>query len=551
MGKHKDYQVGIYVRLSNEDARAGESVSIENQKLILSKHVKEQGWELVEIYCDDGFSGTNQNRPALQRMLADVRQGLINTVLIKDLSRLGRNYLEVGNLAEVLLPQHGCELISLNEKLDDMMVFRNWFNEQHSKETSKKVKAVRKMCAQSGKFLGSYAPYGFMKSPDDKHKLVIDENTAPTVRKIFELRAQGMGFHAIAVYLNEQGVIPPRDYFYQVRGAENPANVNHLWNENTLKVILRNEAYIGNTVQAKVGTVSYKNHKTVRKPKEEWIRSEGTHEPIISNELWEQAQAIDRKNYKPRKRSDGTTSIFTGLLYCADCGFKMRNQNERREKKDGTEHRYSAFLCGNYARSGKPACTTHTINEDDLRELVIEHIRKCARMVECDERRIVEEILARRNTESVSCRAAYTGELKSHRDRLSMLDKLIAKLYEDRLAGAIPEAIFHSLIQKYEQERVSRSQAAENLESKIAAIREDTEGANTWARLIKRYARLEALDAETLLILVDRIIVSEAQKVNGRRVRDVEIAYNYVGNVDWLEETGEAERTVATYGKAV
>ena len=314
---------------------------------------------------------------------------------------------------------------------------------------------------------------------------------------------------------------------------------------------LRNEAYIGNTVQAKVGTVSYKNHKTVRKPKEEWIRSEGTHEPIIGVELWEQAQAIDRKNYKPRKRSDGTTSIFTGLLYCADCGFKMRNQNERREKKDGTEYRYSAFLCGNYARSGKPACTTHTINEDDLRELVIKHIRKCARMVECDERRIIGEILARKNTESVSCRAAYTGELKSHRDRLLMLDKLIAKLYEDRLTGAVPEAIFHNLIQKYEQERVSRLQAAENLDSKISAIREDTEGANTWARLIKRYAGLEALDAETLLILVDRIIVSEAQKVNGRRVRDVEIIYNYVGNVDWLEETGEAERTEATYGKAV
>lgn len=264
MGKHKDCKAGIYVRLSNEDARAGESVSIENQKLLLTKHVKEQGWELVEIYCDDGFSGTNQNRPALQRMLADVRQGLINVVLIKDLSRLGRNYLEVGNLAEVFLPQHGCELISLNEKLDDMMVFRNWFNEQHSKEASKKVKAVRKMCAQSGKFLGSYAPYGFMKSPDNKHKLVIDEQTAPTVRKIFELRAQGMGFRAIAVYLNEQNIIPPRDYYYQIRGGENPANVNHLWNENTLKVILRNEAYIGNTVQAKVGTVSYKNHKTAR-----------------------------------------------------------------------------------------------------------------------------------------------------------------------------------------------------------------------------------------------------------------------------------------------
>lgn len=229
----------------------------------------------------------------------------------------------------------------------------------------------------------------------------------------------------------------------------------------------------------------------------------------------------------------------------------MRNQNERRKKKDGTEYRYSAFLCGNYARSGKPACTTHTISEDDLSGLVIAHIRKCARMVEYDESCIVGEILARKNSESVSCRAAYAGELKNHRDRLSMLDKLIAKLYEDRVTGAVPEAIFHNLIQKYEQERVSRSQAAENLESKIAAIREDTEGANTWARLIKRYASLEALDAETLLLLVDRIIVSEAKKVNGKRVRDIEIVYNYVGNVDWLEETGEAERTMAEYGQAV
>ena len=550
MAKQKDYRVGIYARLSNEDARAGESVSIENQKLLLSKHVKEQGWELVEIYCDDGFSGTNQNRPALQRMLADVRQGLINTVLIKDLSRLGRNYLEVGNLAEVFLPQHGCELVSLNEKLDDMMVFRNWFNEQHSKETSKKVKAVRRMCAQSGKFLGTYAPYGFMKDPQNRHRLIHDEQTVPIVRMIFELRAQGKGFRAIAVILNEQGVVPPKDYYYQSRGAENPTRVNHLWNENTMKIILRNEAYIGNIVQAKVGTASYKDHRTVRKPKEEWIRADGTHEPIISLELWDRAQAIDLRKYKPRKRSDGTTSIFTGLVYCADCGFRMRNQNERHTKKDGTERRYSAFLCGNYARSGKLACTTHTINEDDLRGLVIAHIRKCARMVEQDEQRIVDEILARRNTESVSNRAAYTGELKSHRDRLAMLDRLIAKLYEDRVTGSIPEAVFHSLIQKYERERVSRTQAAEHLESRISAIREDTDSANTWARLIKRYMRLETLDAETLLMLVDRIVVSEAKKVDGRRVRDVEVVYNYVGNVDWLEETGAAERT-AGYERAV
>jgi len=199
MAKQKKvYRVGIYVRLSKEDSRAGESVSIENQKLMLSKHVKEMGWELTEVYEDDGFSGTNQNRPAFQRMLADVKEGYINTILIKDLSRLGRNYLDVGNLAEVFLPEHGCELISLNEKLDDMMVFRNWFNEQHSKTTSVKVKAGKRISAQNGKFVGAYAPYGYKKNPENRHGLVIDENTAGIVRRIFDMRASGIGFRAIA-----------------------------------------------------------------------------------------------------------------------------------------------------------------------------------------------------------------------------------------------------------------------------------------------------------------------------------------------------------------
>ena len=218
----KEYKVGIYARLSREDSRAGESVSIENQKLLLMKHVKEMGWELVDIYQDDGWSGTNQNRPDLQRLLQDVKNKRINTVLIKDLSRLGRNYLEVGNLSEVFLPEHGCELISMNEKLDEMAVFRNWFNEQHSRSTSIKVKAVKRMCAQDGKFLGAYAPYGYKKSEDNKHILIPDELTAPLVRKIFELRASGMGYNAVARYLNENDIIAPRDYYYQQKGEENP-----------------------------------------------------------------------------------------------------------------------------------------------------------------------------------------------------------------------------------------------------------------------------------------------------------------------------------------
>ncbi|MCL2072048.1 MAG: recombinase family protein [Oscillospiraceae bacterium] len=223
MVERHNKKVGIYVRLSKEDARMGESVSIENQKAMLIKHVKDNkhnGWILVDVYCDDGFSGTNQNRPALQKMFEDIRCGNINLVLIKDLSRLGRNYLEVGNFAEVFLPQHGCELVSLSEKMDEMMVFRNWFNEQHSRETSKKVKTVKRMCAQNGKFVGAYSPYGYAKSEDNKHLLVPDEIAAATVRRIFELRAEGLGHKAIAVRLNESGTLPPRDYYY----SKKPAN---------------------------------------------------------------------------------------------------------------------------------------------------------------------------------------------------------------------------------------------------------------------------------------------------------------------------------------
>ena len=534
MAKQKEHYVGIYVRLSNEDARAGESVSIENQKLMLTKHVKEMGWELKEVYVDDGFSGTNQNRPAFQRMMADVKQGFINIILIKDLSRLGRNYLEVGNLAEVFLPQHGCELISLNEKLDDMMVFRNWFNEQHSKSTSKKVKAAKRICAEHGKFLGTYAPYGFMKDPSNRHGLVIDENTAPIVRSIFEMRASGMGFRAIACKLNEDGVTAPREYYYQNRKRKNPIVTNRLWNESTVKTIIRNEAYIGNLVQGKVGTVSYKNNKLVGKPQEEWIRTEGTHTPIIERELWDRVQNFTHKNYRPRRRKDGGTNLFTGILHCADCDFKMRSNVDRGKRKNGEEYKYVSYICNNYARSGKSACTCHGIYENALISLVVEHIRRHALMVECNEERIIENILSAQTNEAVSYKAAYQSELEAHKKQIAKLDLIVENLYEDRVTGVVPESMFKRQIQKYEQERVDRLQAVETLESRIRTMKQNTDNASTWATLMKRYTKLETLDSETLLLLIDKIVVHEAQIIGNKRICDIRIVYNYVGDVERL-----------------
>ena len=541
MAKQKEHYVGIYVRLSNEDARAGESVSIENQKLMLTKHVKEMGWELKEIYIDDGFSGTNQNRPAFQRMMADVKQGFVNTILIKDLSRLGRNYLEVGNLAEVFLPEHGCELISLNEKLDDMMVFRNWFNEQHSKTTSKKVKAAKRVCAEHGKFLGTYAPYGYMKDPENRHSLAIDENTAPIVRSIFEMRAGGKGFRAIACKLNEDGVIAPREYYYQNKKRKNPVVTNRLWSESTVKVIIRNEVYIGNLVQGKVGTASYKSRKMIDKPQEEWIRAEGTHQPIIERELWERVQKFTHKNYRPRRRKDGETNLFTGVLYCADCNFKLRSHVSRGKLKSGNEYKYVSYICNNYARSGKSACTCHGIYENVLISLVVDHIRRHALLVECNENRIVEAILSAQSNEAMSYRAAYQSELEAHKKQIDKLDLIVENLYEDRVTGVVPESMFKRQIQKYEQERIDRLQTVETLQNRIKTMKQDTDNASTWVKLMKRYTKLETLDSETLLLLIDKIVVSEAQVVNGKRICDIQIVYNYVGDVEKLRlDAGQA-----------
>lgn len=530
----KIYKVGIYVRLSNEDRRAGESVSIENQKLMLMKHVKEMCWDLQEIYQDDGFSGTNQNRPAFQRMMADVKQGFINTILIKDLSRLSRNYLEVGNLAEIFLPEHGCELISLNEKLDDMMVFRNWFNEQHSKTTSKKVKAAKKICAENGKYLGTYAPYGFKKDLENRHKLIIEDSTALIVRQIFELRASGMSARAITFKLNDDSITPPQVHYFQEVKRKNPSRTNGLWNESAIKRILSSEVYIGNLIHGKSGTVSYKNHKIIKKPTEQWIKAENTHEPIISLELWKRVQGLLDKNHKTRIRKDGARNLFSSILYCADCGFKLRGQVERRKLKDGSESARPYYTCGNYARSGKNACTIHSISESALATIVSEHIRKHARMVEQNEERIIEAIITAQNDESLSYHVAYQGEVDSHKKQIDKLDLIIENLYNDKVTGAISEDMFKRFVAKYEQERIDRLQSVDTLTRRIMAIKQSGDSAETWVRLIKQHTNLETLDSDTLLLLIDRVIVGETTIDNGVKAREINVVYNYVGDVSGL-----------------
>ncbi len=427
------YNVGIYCRLSNDDERDGESVSIENQKLLLQKYVRERGWNEVDCYCDDGYSGTNFNRPAVKRLIEDAKSKRINCIVVKDLSRFGRNYIEFGQYTDYLFPSIGCRFIAVNNGIDtmsqngstDVMCFLNLFNEFYSRDTSKKVKSVKKACAERGMYMGTYPAYGYKRDPEDKHHFLIDEETAPIVRRIFALRAEGMAYRAIAIRLNDEGISSPRVLYYQRKGTPDARNATRLWIGETVKSILRNEVYIGNMVQGKTGTVSYKSNKLINKSADEWIRVEGTHEPIVSQKIWDTVCEIEKNKIRKKSTSDGISSIFTGLMYCADCGSKMRNQVERFTYKDGRPGRYSSFVCNTYSRNGKNACTTHTIYENVLTEIVLSDIREKAQFVEHDCEALIQTITQAKEKESNGLFSAYQSELTATVKRLAELEKLM------------------------------------------------------------------------------------------------------------------------------
>lgn len=549
----KAYSVGIYVRLSKDDERAGESVSIENQKLILTKYVDEQpGWILHEVYVDDGWSGTNFQRPSFQRMLTDAKEGVINLIIVKDLSRFGRNYIEIGQFTDYLFPTIGCRFVALNDNVDtihndnDIMAYKNLFNEMHSRDTSKKVKTIRKANAERGKFMGTYAPYGYKKDDADRHRLVIDEQTAPVVRRIFEMRCSGMGYYTIASALNDDKIPPPRASYYNGIGEDCSTIGNGLWSNSVIMRLMRNEVYLGHMVQGKRGKLSFKTKKLVGKPQEEWIRVENTHEAIIDQKMWDQVQELNAKKHKPKATANGEQNMFVGLLRCAECGYPMRLQTRKNKHKDGSVDISYSFLCGNYSRSGKNACTAHVIKERVLTELVLNDIRNNARLVSIDEASVVREIIRQKDSAATGNLAFWQQELENVVSRVKVLEKLIQTLYEDRVKGTVPETVFLTLMEKYEQERIDKNERAEILQKQISDSRRDWSDVSEWAEIIKRHTHLEMLNAEILLQLVDRIEVADATVINGQRICNITVYYRFVEKVELSALAAEVE-----YGRAV
>lgn len=333
MAKQIIYNAGIYVRISQEDMKAGESQSIENQKLILTKYVKEQGWNLVDTYVDDGWSGTDFDRPAVQRLLFDAQSRKINLIIRKDLSCFGRNYIEVGRYVDYIFPSYNIRFISLNDNVDtaskdtsalDMMPIVNLFNEWHAASTSKKIKAVIEANAKAGKYRTTCAPFDYTKGDDPNHLPVIDPDAAPIVHNIFEMWASGINPHHIADKLNEDGVPIPSDYYYAKLGKPNPRRTRHMWSPETVRQILHNYTYFGHLVQLRTRTVSYQNHKVIKNDEEDIIVVKNTHEAIVSQELWDRVREMEQSvsQGKRKRNSSGYVANLSGLIYCQDCGKK-------------------------------------------------------------------------------------------------------------------------------------------------------------------------------------------------------------------------------------
>lgn len=532
-------KVGNYYRLSKDDEKAGESLSIENQRLILQKYVAEQGWELVDEYIDDGYSGTNFDRPEVQRLLEDAKNGRIDIIIVKDLSRFGRNYIQVGQYVDYIFPLYNIRFIAISDNVDtadtnssgmDMMPIMNVFNEWHSANTSKKIRAVIEANARAGKYRTTFAPYGYIKGTDEKRLPVVDEPAAKNVRRIFEMRASGISPKKISEAFNEEGILIPTDYRCQRDGTTTKKQTCHLWQTDIVKQILHNPTYLGHLVQCRSTTVSYKNKKHVNRDESEQVIIRNTHEAIVSQELWDKCREVEASVSQGKRNKAGVTQPLSGLMYCADCGGKMRLgwNNTRHKRTDPRTYHRENYNCGNYSRFGKFYCTSHYIKLKNINALVLMDIRSKAQLVIEDEKQAREDFLKRKERLSSAEKATDKKKLQTAQNRLLELDRLIVSVYEDKVLKKVPEEICVNLLNKYQTEKTALQAEVLTLEKKVADTAREENDVDEFIRRLKRYTDVSELTREMCLELIEYITIDKCQGRFVKEPREVHIYYKLI-----------------------
>lgn len=527
--KQKHYIAGLYYRLSQEDERQGESVSIDNQRTILRKYAEERGFEMHDEYIDDGISGTTFQRPEVQRLLDDAKTGVINTIIVKDLSRFGRNYIEVGQYVDYVFPAFGIRFIAIQDNVDtenrdsgamEMMPIMNVFNEWHAANTSKKIRAVRRSNAKEGIYTAKKASYGYKMGTDKKRAPVVDEETAPIVKRIFEMYASGISPRKISEILNLEGIPSPATYAYTQSGQKPKPNVVGLWTAVTIREMLNKIIYIGHMPQLRWTSLSYKNHKRFRKDESEWTVVYNSHEPIISQELWDKVQERKKSVAQGRKTKVGYTHPLSGFLFCADCGNKMKLCTSVSRKGTRLYH----FDCGYHLRYGKAYCFSHYIAANALEEIVLGDIREMAQRIVLDEKAVREDFIRHNAELADQAIKSAKKELQAKRKRTEELSRLMQVAYEDRVRGKMPEDICIGFIQKYSDEQKKLETEIAEKEAKLTETENTIQSADEFIRNIKKYLEAPELSREMCYELIDRIIIGGSPKTTGKE-REIDIVY--------------------------
>ena len=545
----------LYERLSRDDESAGDSNSIVNQKKYLESYAAQMGYEYCVHYTDDGWSGGNFERPSWKRLIADIEAGKVAHVIVKDMSRVGRDYLQTGFYTEVFFRQHNVHFVAIANGVDsndqnsnEFAPFLNIMNEWYLRDLSRKQRTAIRVKGESGKPTTNCAIYGYKKDPNDKYHWLIDEEAAAVVRRIFRLTIEGNGPYEIARIFFDDKIETPAVYFgKQNKGIwkskeefPNPYN----WSGYIVAQILSKPEYMGHTVNFRSHKQSYKDKTPVMNPKEEWLIFENTHEAIVDKETWELAQKL-RKT--PRRIDTmGEANPLTGLLYCADCGEKMYNHRSR----GGTENNpYPSdfFDCSVYTRAHQKhstACCGHYITTKALRTLILETIRSVSTFAISNRDEFMEKVRAASQLRQAEAAKDTKRKLNKDRKRITELDTIIKKLYESFAVGRISEERFDSLLSEYEEEQKFLRTSVSNMEERLSGFEEDTNRAEQFLALAKKYTDFSELTTPMINEFIDKILVHVPEKVDGDRIQEVEIYLKFIGHFELPapELTAEEEK---------
>ena len=531
----QEVRAAIYCRLSKDDDLSGPSASIQNQRELLCRYCEEQGWRVAGIFQDDGFTGLNMDRPDFQKMLGAVERGMFDVILTKDLSRLGRNYLQTGQLIEEFFPKNKVRYIALNDAVDtnienDITPFRNILNEMYSRDVSKKVHSSYLTKAKSGKFTGCLAPFGYKKDPLDKNRLIVDEDTAWIIRKIYDYARNGSGPNRIRRRLEDEEIPCPawwnrqkglRDHMTKFE-REDPERGRFIWDFTTIKEILSNPVYIGAIASQKVH-YRFKIGWMGDKRREDWIIVEGMHEAIIDRDTYD----IVQEKVKSRKRADawGNFSLFAGLVKCGQCGSTM---NIRRANQKGNDRIYT---CSRYNKYGKAHCTQHRIKYDTLYSIVLEQIRSCAEKALADEQEAAEQLRENCQADEQAERLLIEQSIAEDSERIDALERIISRVYEDMVAGRITEDNFNRILERSQTEQTTLKNRVTLNRQRLTQQDQEQEDNTRWLEIIKDYADIQELDDVTLNRLVQKIVIHEDVDSDTTR-QTVEIHFNFNNQAD-------------------